>query len=141
MTAEAILKAEQELKVTAAAPKINRAGPVVPETLPAAAAPVITKPDTKPPGLFGPNIPHNALTGNILTGKENDPTKTTPTKVRAVSAVTSPEAEESEDKIKARAERFGGFQSDDAKKAARAARWRLSFPKSFSSQHFTTGLG
>ena len=104
MTAEAILKAEQELKVAASAPKINRSGPVVPETEPAAPVPVVAKPDAKPPG------------------KENDPANTTPTKVRAVSAVTSPEAEESGDKLKARAERFGGFQSDDAKKAARAAR-------------------
>jgi len=107
MTAEAILKAEQELKVTAAAPKINRAGPVVPEAVPAEPAPAVTKPDAKPPG------------------KENDPDNTTPTKVRAVSAVTSPEDAQSEDKLKARAERFGGFQSDDSKKAARAARFGL----------------
>ena len=52
MTAEAILKAEQELKVTPAAPKINRAGPVVPETLPAASVPVATNPDPKPAGLL-----------------------------------------------------------------------------------------
>ena len=52
MTAEAILKAEQELKVTAAAPKINRAGPVVPEAVPAEPAPAVTKPDAKPPGLL-----------------------------------------------------------------------------------------
>eukprot|EP00088_Acartia_fossae_P037460 TRINITY_DN3863_c0_g1_i1.p1 TRINITY_DN3863_c0_g1~~TRINITY_DN3863_c0_g1_i1.p1 ORF type:complete len:253 (-),score=56.34 TRINITY_DN3863_c0_g1_i1:213-920(-) len=46
----------------------------------------------------------------------------------AVKAVVSPE-----DKIKARAERFGGFQSDDAKKAARAAR--------FSDMLFATKSG
>ena len=51
MTAEAILKAEQELKVTAAAPKINRAGPVVPETKLAEPSTAVTKSDTKPPGL------------------------------------------------------------------------------------------
>ena len=123
MTAEAILKAEQELKVTASAPKINRSGPVVPETEPAVPAPDVTKPDAKPPGLLNfKSIFMKTLTGDILSGKENDPANTTPTKVRAVSAVTSPEAEESGDKLKARAERFGGFQSDDAKKAARAAR-------------------
>ena len=49
MTAEAILKAEQELKVTGAAPKINRAGPVVPEANPAEHQ--VSKSDTKPPGL------------------------------------------------------------------------------------------
>ena len=38
-----------------------------------------------------------------------------------MSQVQSPE--QSDDKLKARAERFGGFQSDEAKKAARAARW------------------
>ena len=59
----------------------------------------------------------------FLSGKENDPANRTPTKVSAVSAVTSPEVGDSADKLKARAERFGGFQSDDAKKAARAARW------------------
>lgn len=107
MTAEAILKAEQELKVTAAAPKINRAGPVIAEAEPAEPVPVVTKPDAKPPG------------------KENDPANTTPTKVRAVNAVTSPEAEQSDEKLKARADRFGGVQSDDAKKAARAARFGL----------------
>ena len=123
MTAEAILKAEQELKVTPAAPKINRAGPVVPETLPVATVPAATSPDPKPAGLLNyQTIFITKFTGDILSGKENDPANTTPTKVRAVSAVTSPEGEESEEKIKARAERFGGFQSDDAKKAARAAR-------------------
>ena len=51
MTAEAILKAEQELKVPGAAPKINRAGPVVPETQPAESVQAVTKSDTKAPGL------------------------------------------------------------------------------------------
>ena len=52
-----------------------------------------------------------------MLGKENAPANGSPTKV---SAIASPDA--AEDKLKARAERFGGFQSDEAKKAARAAR-------------------
>lgn len=53
----------------------------------------------------------------VVAGKENAPDNTSPTKV---SVVTSPD--QNEEKLKARAERFGGFQSDEAKKAARAAR-------------------
>jgi len=105
MTPEAILKAEEELKVTkttttpAAAPKINREGPAVvtEESSP------VKNTEPKP------------------EGKENAPANTSPTKV---SAVTSPA--QTEDKLKARAERFGGFQSDEAKKAARAARFGVS---------------
>jgi len=44
-----------------------------------------------------------------------------------VKKVTSPAADPAE-LIKARAERFGGFQSDEAKKAARAARFADMFP-------------
>jgi len=104
MTAEAILKAEEELKVakTTPAPKINREGPIVAEST-EKPEPVVTKTDPKPPG------------------KENAPSNVTPTKA---SAITSPN--QTEDKIKARAERFGGFQSDDAKKSARAARFGIS---------------
>merc|ERR1719468_215121 len=52
--------------------------------------------------------------------KENagDATNTSPVKV-----VSKPSAEEVEAKIKARADRFGGFQSDEAKKVARAAKF------------------
>ena len=35
----------------------------------------------------------------------------------------TPDGKKPEEKIKERAERFGGFQSDEAKKAARAARF------------------
>lgn len=41
----------------------------------------------------------------------------------AKETVEEAKAEDSAEKIKARAERFGGFQSDEAKKAARAARF------------------
>jgi len=104
MTAEAILKAEEELKVTkttpAAAPKINRDGPTVGVTEESSA---VTKTEPK------------------AAGKENAPDNTSPTKV---SVVTLPD--QNEEKLKARAERFGGFQSDEAKKAARAARFGVS---------------
>jgi len=50
-------------------------------------------------------------------GKENEPTA-------AVEAEKPKDGgEEASDKIAARAERFGGFQGDDAKKAARAAKF------------------
>ena len=76
MTAEAILKAEQELKVTAAAPKINRAGPVVPETLPAATVPVATNPDPKPAGLL--RFPDNIFITKLLPGTFYQGKRTTP---------------------------------------------------------------
>jgi len=104
MTDEAILKAEEELK--AAAPKttsptkINRSAAVEPEPSKSAAAPAVTA---------------------AVNGKENagDTANTT----SPVKIVNKPSAEDVEAKIKARAERFGGFQSDDAKKAARAAKF------------------
>jgi len=104
MTAEAILKAEEELKVTkpTAAPKINREGPIVAESV-EKTEPVVTKTDPKPPG------------------KENAPANGTPSKA---SEITSPD--KTDDKLKARADRFGGSQSDVAKKAARAARFGIS---------------
>jgi len=49
-------------------------------------------------------------------GKENEPAE-------VIEAEKPKKAGDSEDKIQSRAERFGGFQSDDAKKAARAAKF------------------
>ena len=51
-----------------------------------------------------------------MQGKENAP-------IPVVSPTKAGDADQVEDKIKARAERFGGFQSDEAKKAARAAKY------------------
>jgi len=48
-------------------------------------------------------------------GKENEPT--------VEKNESSPTKDDVAEKIKSRAERFGGFQSDDAKKAARAAKF------------------
>merc|ERR1712147_575519 len=48
-------------------------------------------------------------------GKENEPA--------AKKTETSASKDDMAEKIKSRAERFGGFQSDDAKKAARAAKF------------------
>merc|ERR1712113_1259467 len=50
-------------------------------------------------------------------GKENEPT------VEKTETQSSPTKDDVAEKIKSRAERFGGFQSDDAKKAARAAKF------------------
>jgi len=96
MTEEAILKAEEELKVTKATEKVAEPSPVK-----AAPTPVTSKPET-------------------AGDKENagDTTNTSPVKV-----VSKPTEEEVEAKIKARAERFGGFQGDEAKKIARAAKF------------------
>lgn len=99
MTEEAILKAEEELKVTKSPEKVAAASPAK-----AAPTPVTSKPET----------------AKAASDKENagDTTNTSPVKV--VSKATE---EEVEAKIKARAERFGGFQSDEAKKLARAAKF------------------
>ena len=99
MTEEAILKAEEELKVTKSPEKVAAASPAK-----AAPTPVTAKPEV----------------AKAASDKENagDTTNTSPVKV--VSKATE---EEVEAKIKARAERFGGFQSDEAKKLARAAKF------------------
>ena len=44
----------------------------------------------------------------------------------------------SQEKIKSRAERFGGFQSDDAKKAARAAKFGDMLGKQVVAADFLT---
>ena len=94
MTDEAILKAEEELKVTKAAEVTQP-------------APTKAAPETKQAAATEP-----------APGKENagDTTNT-------VKVVSKTSAEDVEAKIKARAERFGGMQSDEAKKAARAAKF------------------
>ena len=117
MTDEAILQAEKELKVTksppaadatpTAPPKINRTAATV---SPAAAA---------VPSSVTKKVESAAAAGN----KENAGDAANTTAASPVKIVSKPSAEEMEEKIKARAERFGGFQSDDAKKAARAARF------------------
>ena len=96
MTDEAIQKAEEELKVTKSPAKVVQS--------PVKAAKVTTEPAVK----------------EAAPDKENagDTTNTSPVKI--VSKATP---EEVEAKIKARAERFGGFQSDEAKKLARAAKF------------------
>ena len=96
MTDEAIQKAEEELKVTKSLAKVVQS--------PVKAAKVTTEPAVKE------EAPDKVNAG--------DTTNTTPIKV--VSKVT---AEEVATKIKARAERFGGYQSDEAKKLARAAKF------------------
>jgi len=103
MTEEAILKAEEELKVTKATEKVAEPSPV--KTAP---TPVTSKNDL----LLD--------TAKAASDKENagDSTNTSPVKV-----VSKPTEEEVEAKIKARAERFGGFQGDEAKKIARAAKF------------------
>ena len=100
MTDEAIKKAEEELKVPSKPPKINRDVAISPSKTDSSdlSAKVST---TELPSKGKENAP---VTVNSSENKE-------PTSVKDV-----------EDKIKARAERFGGFQSEDAKKVARAAR-------------------
>jgi len=69
----------------------------------------------------------------IITSPDTKKAAATPGKENAgpdANTATSPAAkmtpEEVEAKIKARAERFGGFQSDDAKKLARAAKFGIT---------------
>eukprot|EP00090_Calanus_glacialis_P023590 TRINITY_DN3647_c0_g1_i1.p1 TRINITY_DN3647_c0_g1~~TRINITY_DN3647_c0_g1_i1.p1 ORF type:complete len:256 (-),score=111.88 TRINITY_DN3647_c0_g1_i1:140-907(-) len=113
MTDEAIKKAEEELKVPSKPPKINRDVPITPSKTEAvengASKVSVTDPSPK--------------------GKENAPVA-----VNTTEEAVSPEKEklteeEMEAKIKARADRFGGFQSEDAKKVARAARFGDMVPK------------
>jgi len=113
MTDEAIKKAEEELKVPSKPPKINRDVPITPSKAEAvengASKVSVTDPSPK--------------------GKENAPIA-----VNTTEEAVSPEKEklteeEMEAKIKARADRFGGFQSEDAKKVARAARFGDMVPK------------
>ena len=116
MTDEAILQAEKELKVSksppgapatpTAPPKINRTAATV---SPAAAA--VPSADTKKEEAAAAGNKENA-------GDTANTTATSPVKI-----VSKPSAEDMEEKIKSRAERFGGFQSDDAKKLARAAKF------------------
>ena len=96
MTDEAIQKAEEELKVTKSPAKVVQS--------PVKAAKVTTEPAVK----------------EAAPNKENagDTTNTTPIKVASKAT-----AEEVAAKIKARGERFSGFQSDEAKKLVRAAKF------------------
>jgi len=108
MTDEAIKKAEEELKVPSKPPKINRDVPITPsktQTVENEAVKV-------------------SVTDSSAKGKENAPVAVNSTEAPAVSPVKVKLTEEEvQEKIKARAERFGGFQSEDAKKVARAARF------------------
>ena len=96
MTDEAIQKAEEDLKVTKSPAKVVQS--------PVKAAKATREPDVK----------------EAAPDKENsgDTTNTTPIKVVSKATV-----EEVAAKIKARAERFGGYQSDEAKKLVRAAKF------------------
>jgi len=106
MTAEAIKKAEKELNVETKTPKINRSV-------------AITSPDKESDNAKESDDP--------TEGKENAPVSANTNGQTPVKEVDSPTKEspanDSADKIKARAERFGGNQSDDAKKTARAERF------------------
>jgi len=107
MTDEAIKKAEEELKVPSKPPKINRDVPITPSK-----TETVENESTKVSVTDSPK------------GKENAPVAVNSTEAPEVSPLKEKLTEEEvEQKIKARAERFGGFQSEDAKKVARAARF------------------
>jgi len=98
MTEEAIQKAEAELQMTK--------------------SPTAAKTPRTPAIIASPDTKKAAAT----PGKEN----TGPDANTATSPAAKMTPEEVEAKIKARAERFGGFQSDDAKKLARAAKFGIT---------------
>merc|ERR1712059_109289 len=115
MTAEAIKEAEKELNVSSKTPKINRSVNI-----------------TSPDPTTEENGDNKDTDPTSPEGKENDAvTANTENgdKENVVAAVVSPEKEKEgatvEDRIKARAERFGiqTPESDDAKKNARANRF------------------
>jgi len=108
MTPEALKEAEKELNVsTGSAPKINRSA--------------VSVNDSKDDSALDDSVLNNT---SIAEGKENEPANGIATDAESgvKKAVTSPEVS-AEDRLKARAERFGGFQSDEAKKLARAERF------------------
>jgi len=110
MTVEAIKEAEKELNVPTAAPKINRSAVASSE------------------GTDDSVLDDSGHNVSLNEGKENEPINGSGG-VEGKKTVTSPEASV-EDRLKARAERFGGFQSDDAKKVARAERFGLGSSQS-----------
>jgi len=111
MTAEAIKKAEEELKVPSKPPKINRDVPITP-----------SKTETNE------NESNKvSLTDSSPKGKENAPVVDNSTEAEVSPVKVKLSEEEVQAKIKARADRFGGFQSEDAKKTARAARYLCAF--------------
>merc|ERR1719369_1851409 len=107
MTDEAIKKAEEELKVPSKPPKINRDVPITPSKTETVENEVIKV----------------SATDSSPKGKENAPVAVNSTEATVSPVKVKLTEEEVEEKIKARAERFGGFQSEDAKKVARAARF------------------
>jgi len=115
MTAEAIKLAEEELSKSDAV----KSPPAKLKRVPIASP---DKPDA--------NVDASPKVIKLKNGKENEPDKVSnPTKVQ----IPKPTAEDLEAKIKSRAERFGGFQSDEAKKAARAAKFGSMLGKSSPS--------
>jgi len=117
MTAEAIKKAEEELKVPSKPPKINRDVPITP-----------SKTETVENGAT-----KVALTDSSPKGKENAPVAVNSTEETVSPAKAKLTEEEVAEKIKARADRFGGNQSEDSKKTARAARFGDMVGKSAGS--------
>lgn len=118
LTDESIKKAEEELtaqgnkspkKKIAIKRDVPIPAPVVTEEEPKKTPEVVpVKAVLKHPKITGPEEPSDDTKENNEDSKDAEKT----------AAAVSPE-----DKIKSRAERFGGFQSDDAKKLARALKY------------------
>jgi len=117
MTDEAIKKAEEELKVPSKPPKINRDVPITPSKTESVET----------------ETAEDSATDKSPKGKENAPIAVNSTEEKVSPVKDKLTEEELEAKIKARAERFGGFQSEDAKKVARAARFGDMVAKSGGS--------
>merc|ERR1712003_471493 len=100
-------EAEKELNVSSgSAPKINRSA--------------VSVDDSKDNSALDDSVLNNS---SLAEGKENEPTNgSAEESVEKKAAVTSPPVSV-EDRLKARAERFGVGQSDAAKKQARAERF------------------
>ena len=108
LTQEEIKKAEQELKVPAQPARLSSVSSLKADLI-AHSIPVSNDDIIEPEPKGKENIPVAANSVEETLSAENEKKKIT--------------EEELEEKIKARAERFGGFQSEDAKKSVRAARF------------------
>jgi len=129
LTDESIKKAEEELKAQEVKSPRKKIAIKRDVPIPAASEEEEAKPDKKVEDnneKETETVPAKeaVIKHSKVTGPESDDTKENATADKDNDKLaTSPTALSAEDKIKARAERFGGFQSDDAKKNARAMRF------------------
>jgi len=119
LTDESIKKAEEEL--SAQGNKSPKKKIAIKRDVPIPAAPVAVEEEpTKEPEVVSVKA---VLKHPKITGPEEPSDDTKENEEESKPEENADSAASPEDKIKSRAERFGGFQSDDAKKGARALKY------------------